>query len=65
MENDDVKLGRALSGLRLRQSIPLRSLARVMGISHSYLSMLEGGRRHWSRGMEDRYRNALLSLTAV
>lgn len=46
-ESDDLKQGRALSGLRLRAGISLRELARRMSISHTLLWQLENGKRHW------------------
>lgn len=58
-ETDNLKLGRALSGLRLRQQISLRGMARELGISHTYLWQLENGRRNWPANLIKNYRNAL------
>jgi len=61
VESDDVKLGRALSGLRLRAGLSLREVAQQMGISHSFLSQLEHGTRRWhgSFNWEKQYHGAL------
>ena len=57
-ESDDVKLGRTLSGLRLRAGLSLRKMASRMGVSHSFLCQLEHGDRHWhgSENWEKAYR---------
>lgn len=66
-ESDDVKLGRTLSGLRLRAGLSLRSVAHQMGISHSFLSQLEHGTRRWhgSKNWEEAYRWELQSEIQV
>jgi hypothetical protein len=58
-ETDNLKLGRSLSGLRLRKGITLRALARELGISHTYLWQLENGKRNWTPAILRNYRNAL------
>jgi transcriptional regulator with XRE-family HTH domain len=58
-ETDNVKLGRALSGLRLRKQITLRAFARELGISHTYLWQLENGKRNWPAHLLKNYREAL------
>ena len=54
-ETDDVKTGRALSGIRLRAGITLREHARRMGISHTYLWQLENGKRSWTTELKKNY----------
>jgi len=58
-EQDDIKTGRALSGLRLRKGIGLRSMARRLSISHSYLCLLEHGLRKWDKAQVARYMEEL------
>ena len=58
-ETDNVKLGRSLSGLRLRKAYTLRAFAREMGISHTFLWQLENGKRNWTPELERNYRMLL------
>ena len=54
-----LKLGRSLSGLRLRAGRTLRGFAKDLGISHTYLWQLENGKRNWPVGMAEEYRRNL------
>lgn len=47
-EVDEKKASAMLKKLRVRAGIGLREMARRIGVSHSFLSQLEGGRRKWS-----------------
>ena len=58
-EQDRVKHGRALSGLRLRAGISLRGMARMLHISHTYLWQMEHGTRNWPVAIEASYRRKL------
>ena len=49
------EIGVALRGLRFEAGVGLRPMARLLGISHSYLSQLESGKRKWGRSLIDRY----------
>ncbi len=46
-ELDPVKAGKLMSKLRTKAGIGLRDMARRIGISHSFLSQLEAGKRKW------------------
>lgn len=58
-EIDQKQLGLALSGLRLRSGIGLRDMARRVGISHTYLKLLEKGDRVWTSEIRSDYQFAL------
>lgn len=44
-DNPKIKFGESLRSLRISQSMTLRDLEEKTGISNSYLSQLEGGKR--------------------
>lgn len=56
---DDKLLGLSLGGKRESMGATLRSLAKIMGYSASYICDLEHGRRRWSAGLEKKYHWAL------
>lgn len=55
-ETDMVKIGRALSGLRMRAGISLRGMARHLRVSHTYLWQMENGTRKWPANISMLYR---------
>ncbi len=50
-----MKAGRLMSKLRTKSGIGLRDMARRIGISHSFLSQLEAGRRKWQPHVSHAY----------
>lgn len=58
-ERDRVRHGRAMSGLRLRAGVSLRGMARLLGISHTYLWQMEKGVRNFPSEIETRYRKEI------
>lgn len=57
---DDKALGQAMRRTRQTVAISLREMAKRMGISASYLSDLELGRRHWNAGIIEEYRQQVV-----
>lgn len=47
-ELDPVKVGSEMQALRTKAMIGLRSLAKRLGLSHTYLTLLEQGKRKWT-----------------
>ena len=56
---DDRSIGRAARALRSRSGIGLRDMAKRLGVSHTYLSLLEAGLRHWTLRLRAAYSAAL------
>lgn len=61
---DDSKTGEALRKYRVQHGVTLRTVASKMRYSPGYISDLEKGRRHWSRALHNRYRDAVMQLAA-
>ena len=56
---DDRVMGAQMRERRQRAGLSLRALAKRLGLTASYLSDLERGRRHWSAKNVKRYADAL------
>jgi len=56
---DDKILGAQLKKKREKAGLPLREVARQMGLSASYICDLEHGRRSWSADLKKRYHGAV------
>lgn len=59
MEVDHVAFGSKMRTLRSREDLSLRKVARVLGLTISFLSDLERGRRNWRPELAQRYEAAL------
>lgn len=57
------EIGRRFKVLRKAGRLGLREMAGYMGISHGYLSQLEGGTRTWSRSLTQRFSRQLTKHT--
>jgi len=51
--------GKKLKSLRTEKGVKLRWIAEKIGISESYLSMLESGVRNWTPELVQKYEEAL------
>ena len=52
---DSHKTGAALREMRLRRKVTVRTMAKRLGISASYLCDLEHGHRNWGKRRHDEY----------
>ena len=59
LEPDDRAIGRRMREMRLAKGLSLKDAAARMGISPSYLSDLEQGRRRWGTRNVQRYESVL------
>lgn len=62
-ESDLVRHGRAMSGYRMRAGIGLRAMAKLCGVSHTYLWQMEKGSRPWPNKVESKYKFNCLKQT--
>lgn len=58
-EPNDVKIGKTLKAFREKAGVSLRSTARTMDISPSYLVNLEQGTRRWNGDLIALYHKAV------
>ena len=58
-ENDHVAIGERLRKLREFRRVQAKTVAEILGISQSYLSDLEHGRRWWTMEKIQQYEKAL------
>lgn len=59
VEPDHQNIGAGLRTLRQSCDLTLRQMAETIGVSHSFLSQLENGRRAWKRSVKKRYEEAV------
>ena len=52
-------IGNGLRSQREAAKISLRTMAELIGVSHSFLSQLENGHRAWRRSVSKRYEQAI------
>lgn len=45
--------------MRMTKKISLRTLAKALGLSPTYLCDLENGRKHWGDAVREKYEKAL------
>lgn len=62
--SNNKRIGNMMREYRLLKKITIREMAFDMGITTSYLSDLEGGRRAWSHKLLDLHSDAILKLTS-
>ncbi len=58
-ENDHIAIGERLRNLREFRGVHAKVVAKTLGISQSYLSDLEHGRRWWTMEKIQQYEKAL------
>lgn len=54
-ERDDASIGRKFRQMRDKDGISLRQMASMIGVSPSFLSQLENGKRAWTLGVRSKY----------
>jgi predicted transcriptional regulator len=62
-EPDQLATGQTLRGMRTSAGISLRRMAKLIGLSHSFLSQLESGQRSWRRSVQKRYEQVIQQNT--
>lgn len=63
-ELNHAQIGAGVRTQRLAAGVSLRKLARVIGLSHSYLCQLEQGKRQWRSGLIKSYERKIARLSA-
>lgn len=56
------KVGKNLKDVRENLGVLQQDVARAIGISPQYLSLLESGRKHWTTALHDNYNRELERL---
>lgn len=56
---DHKTIGRRMQAARHAKGVSLRVMAKRIGVSHSYLCLLEKGQRHWPWKLQNRFLGVL------
>ena len=62
-ETSAVAIGHTMRCLRLKKLIGLRVMAERMGISHTFLSLLEQGKRNWTAKLIQDFKDSTYDQT--
>lgn len=57
--DEDGAIGAKMKKEREQQGVALRAVARFLGKSPAYVSLLEHGKQKWNPGLEKKYKEAI------